>query len=186
MVIRRGKMANLSKRVYLNLFRHSEDTRTAKLITEAHLKKRPGWTSDSKMSARYVHLVGSDVDEAIFKHFGIKQEKEERQSLPQTCPICETINDSHANICSKCSKPISLRAVEKIEENQKQEVKKTAKKLVSDEIEEWKEKYFELQKEMILQRSAQTLTNAINGIPTVVKFLKFINYFSWLTLESFS
>ena len=168
MVLRRCKMANLSKKLYLNLFRHSEATRTAKYMTEAHMKKRHGWTSDSKMAARYVHLIDSDVDDAIFKQYGIKPAEEGRQNLPQTCPVCEMINDPHANICSKCSKPINPNGIAEIEENQKLEIKKVAKQLVSDEIKEWKEKYFELQKQAILQRSAQTLANAMNGIPTVI------------------
>ncbi len=168
MVIRRASIANLQKRLYLNLFRHSEATRTAKYMTEAHMKKRHGWTSDSKMAARYVHLVNSDVDDIMFKHYGIKNDKEERPNFPQTCPVCQTLNDSQASVCSKCSKPLNLQTIEKIEENQKLEISKLAKQLVSDEIEEWKEKYFELQKEMVLQRSDITLANAINGIPTVV------------------
>ncbi len=168
MVIRRASIANLQKRLYLNLFRHSEATRTAKYMTEAHMKKRHGWTSDSKMPARYVHLVNSDVDDIMFKHYGIKNEKEEQPNFPQTCHVCQMLNDSQASVCSKCSKPLNLQTIEKIEENQKLEISKLAKQLVSDEIEEWKEKYFELQKEMALQRSDITLANAINGIPTVV------------------
>jgi len=172
MVIRRASIANLPKRLYLNLFRHSEATRTAKYMTEAHMKKRHGWTSDSKMPARYVHLVNSDVDDIMFKHYGIKNEKEEKPNFPQTCPVCQTPNDSQASVCSRCSKPLNLQTIEKIEENQKLEISKLAKQLVSDEIEEWKEKYFELQKEMVLQRSDITLANAINGIPTVVNLKK--------------
>ena len=168
MIKRRGEIANLSKRIYLNLFRHTEATRSAKFMTEAHLKKRHGWTPDSKMPGRYTHLNSIDVDDALFKHYGIKKENEKIPHLPQTCPVCQTLNEHSANICSKCSKPLNLGAIEKIEEDQNLKIRKFAKKLVSDEIDEWKEKYFELQKEMVLQRSDITLANAMNGIPTVV------------------
>jgi integrase len=61
MIRRRCSQANLPKRVYLNLFRHSEATETAKYLTEAQMKKRHGWSQDSKMPGRYVHLVNADV-----------------------------------------------------------------------------------------------------------------------------
>ncbi|MCH8914958.1 MAG: tyrosine-type recombinase/integrase [Thaumarchaeota archaeon] len=168
MVLRRCAMANLSKKVHLNLFRHSEATRTAKFMTEAHMKMRHGWTADSKQAARYVHLINSDVDDALFKHFGIKLDKEEIQNLPQICPICKMVNDPHANICSKCTKPLNLGGITEIDELQKQEIKKLAKQLVSEETEEWKEKFFDIQKEMVLQRSSLALYNAMKGIPTEI------------------
>ena len=61
---RRAKMAHLKKRVNLNMFRHSEATNAAKFMTESQLRKRHGWTADSKMPGRYVHLVNADVDAA--------------------------------------------------------------------------------------------------------------------------
>ena len=48
----RCKKAELNKRVYLNLFRHSEATATANFMTEAQLRKRHGWTAESKMRTR--------------------------------------------------------------------------------------------------------------------------------------
>ena len=64
MFARRAKMAHLEKRVNLNMFRHSEATNSAKFMTEAQLRKRHGWSPESKMPARYVHLINADVDEA--------------------------------------------------------------------------------------------------------------------------
>lgn len=40
----RCEQANLPKRLYLNLFRHSEATESAKFMTEAQMKMRHGWT----------------------------------------------------------------------------------------------------------------------------------------------
>ena len=54
----RAKKANISKRIYLNLFRHSEATLTANYMTEAQLRKRHGWAESSQMPSRY------DVDSA--------------------------------------------------------------------------------------------------------------------------
>ncbi|MEX2192613.1 MAG: tyrosine-type recombinase/integrase [Nitrosarchaeum sp.] len=47
MIKRRAKSAHLSKKVHLNLFRHSEATESAKFMTEAQLRKRHGWSPDS-------------------------------------------------------------------------------------------------------------------------------------------
>ncbi len=121
MVKRRCEIAHLSKRVHLNLFRHSEATETAKYMTEAQMKKRHGWTSESKMPARYVHLVNADVDEAIFKHYGITKNEETKQKLPQKCHICEMPNPPEATICCKCGKPLDLEAGLKMEQVEKEQ-----------------------------------------------------------------
>ena len=110
-------MANLSKRVYFNLFRHSEATIMANFLTEAQMRKRHGWTSDSEMPGRYVHLVNADVDEAIFKHYGIKNAQEEKQNLPQKCFFCEVANAPEAKICSKCGKPLDIAAAIHMDKN---------------------------------------------------------------------
>lgn len=49
MLNRRCKLANLSKQVNLNLFRHSEATITANFMTEAQMRKRHGWEANSQM-----------------------------------------------------------------------------------------------------------------------------------------
>lgn len=72
MLNQRCNMANLSKHVNLNLFRHNEATVTANFMTEAQMRKRHGWAANSQMPARYVHLVNADVDSAIFEHLGIE------------------------------------------------------------------------------------------------------------------
>ncbi|MDH3311633.1 MAG: site-specific integrase [Nitrosopumilus sp.] len=72
MLNRRCRKANISKHVNLNLFRHSEATVTANFMTEAQMRKRHGWASNSQMPARYVHLVNADVDSAIFEHLRIE------------------------------------------------------------------------------------------------------------------
>jgi len=122
MIKRRCKKAKLSKRVYPNLFRHSEATRMANFLTEAQLRKRHGWTPDSKMPARYVHLINADVEDAIFKHYGIKKREEEKQQLPQICNICKTQNPPQGSICSKCGKPLDLKTALELEEKDKQEL----------------------------------------------------------------
>lgn len=121
MIRRRARMAHLSKRIHLNLFRHSEATESAKFMTEAQLRKRHGWSSESRMPARYVHLVNSDVDDAIFEHLGIKKVDERQAKVPIICHICEMPNSSESTICSKCGKALDLKTALEFEEKDREE-----------------------------------------------------------------
>lgn len=118
---KRVKIAELPKRVYFHLFRHSQITQTANFLTEAQQKKRYGWSSTSKMPARYTHLTDQDVDDAMLSHFGIKIQEKKEQRLPQKCKICEFPNTPDVNHCEKCGKPLDLEtALEKDEEREMQ------------------------------------------------------------------
>lgn len=122
----------ISKRIYLNLFRHSEATNAARFLTEAQLKKRHGWSSVSRMPARYVHLVDADVDEAILRHNGIITKKTEA-NMPKFCHICKMQNSYESELCNKCGKPLDLKKAIELEENNKQKIfasNKTAMKMM--------------------------------------------------------
>jgi len=56
------------------------------------------------MAAIYVHLSGRDVDGALLKVYGMedKEEKEETQLNPKTCPRCQEINQFSNKFCKKC------------------------------------------------------------------------------------
>lgn len=110
------KKANMSKRVYLNLFRHSEATNSARFLTEAQLKKRHGWSAVSRMPARYVHLVDADVDEAILRHNGITTKEKEIINIPKICHICNRANSSESELCNKCGRPLDLKKAVELEE----------------------------------------------------------------------
>ena len=118
MVRRRCRQAGLSKRVYLNLFRHSEATQTAQYMTEAQMRKRHGWTSYSKMPGRYVHLVNADVEKAILSHHGIFQEEQTKHAIPKKCPTCNMPNSLDSKICTKCGRPLDLKTASEIDEKQ--------------------------------------------------------------------
>ena len=116
--------AQLSKRVNLKLFRHSEATELANFMTEAQLRKRHGWSKDSKMPSRYVHLVNADVEEALMKHYGIKKEENKQAKLPKRCNICDTINPLDSSRCSRCGKPLDLQTAMEAEEKLQAEQEK--------------------------------------------------------------
>ena len=134
MITRRCRMANISKHVNLNLFRHSEATITANFMTEAQMRKRHGWTADSRMPARYVHLVNADVDAAIFEHLGIETKEKEDKNVPKICQVCEIPNSPESKICSKCGKPLDLETAHKIDEQEKENQKQLFKELIRAEI----------------------------------------------------
>jgi integrase len=71
MISKRCRMAKIPKRMNLKLFRHSAAIYMAKILTDAEMKKRHGWSRTSNMPARYVHLVDSDVEEKILAHYGL-------------------------------------------------------------------------------------------------------------------
>lgn len=85
------KHSGFRKRIFLNLFRHTEATNSAKFMSEGITKKRHGWSPTSRMPARYTHLVNSDVDEVIFKQFGINVEDIEKPKAPSKCHVCDMI-----------------------------------------------------------------------------------------------
>jgi len=116
-----ARTASLGKRVFLNLFRHSEATQLANFMTEAQLRKRHGWSPTSKMPGRYVHLINADVEDALFKHHGITKEEQTKQEIPAKCPICEMVNPVDAKLCSKCGKPLDLETALAREEKEKEE-----------------------------------------------------------------
>jgi len=118
MVQSRSKMGGITKKINLKLFRHSEATETAKFMTESQLRKRHGWSSNSRMPERYVHIVNSDVDEALFEHYGIKKPKNPDKKTPRICTICKNPNSFDSTICSQCGKPLDLETAINEEEKQ--------------------------------------------------------------------
>jgi len=115
-------IAQIHKRVWPNLFRHTGATKTGMFLTESLQKKRYGWSSSSKMPGRYEHMMNSDVEEAIFKHYGMSASKpEDLVNKPKICKICELPNSFDSKMCSKCGKPLDLAtSIELDEKNQQQ------------------------------------------------------------------
>lgn len=132
MVRTKCKKAGLSKRVYLNLFRHSRATQTAQFLNEANMRKRHGWTPYSKMPGRYVHMNDADVDHAMLSHYGLQEQEEKEPKLPKICPICQMPNAHDTKTCVKCSRPLDLETALREDEKEQaliKELTETNKKL---------------------------------------------------------
>ncbi len=125
---RMGAKAKLGKRIYLQLFRHSEATRTANYMTEAQLRKRHGWANVSKMPSRYVHLVDQDVDDQVLAQYGMKKPKQVKQ-ITNKCKFCDSFNQTEADVCIKCAKPLHLEQAIKIDEEKQAKLDKVEARL---------------------------------------------------------
>jgi len=115
-------VAQIHKRVWPNLFRHTGATKTGMFLTESLQKKRYGWSSGSKMPGRYEHMMNSDVEDAMLKHYGMSTSKDSPTvNIPKICHICELPNSYDSTICSKCGKPLDLETALAKEEKDKEE-----------------------------------------------------------------
>jgi integrase/ribosomal protein L40E len=119
------KRAGIDRRLYPYMFRHTRCTDLASRgIGEFNLKSFAGWTTESKMASRYVHLSGRDSIKAILQIEGIpipSQEKSQDYIKTKTCPRCNAENEQDALYCRQCS----LVLDEKVLFVEKQELKHT-------------------------------------------------------------
>lgn len=117
-----AKRAGIQKPVNPHHFRHSRATYMSQFLTEAQLKEYFGWVQESKMAARYVHLSGKQVEDAILRMHGLKQEDKKEDILKQkTCPRCKTLNDHNNQFCEKCWLPLSEQGLNELEETTNKE-----------------------------------------------------------------
>jgi len=112
-------------------------------MTESQLRKRHGWSSNSRMPDRYVHIVNSDVDEALFEHYGIKKLKKTDKKTPQFCSVCKNANPYDSTICSQCGKPLDLETALLEEEKSQSELQ-----IIRDEQTRMKQMMENIQKQL--------------------------------------
>ena len=115
-----AKEAGMQKRVYMHKFRHSEATDMAQFMTEPQMRIRHGWTSTSAMPDVYTHMNNDDVDNALFKHYGIKKIEQETENLPKICPTCKTANSPDSEFCQNCGRPTDIHTIINMEEKEKE------------------------------------------------------------------
>ena len=106
-----AQRAGINKRIYPHLLRHSRATHLANVLTEYQLKIYFGWTKTSDVPARYVHLSGRDVDDAVLKHYGIFA-----GDGSKLCARCGALNQKGAAYCMRCSAPLSADVAFRAEE----------------------------------------------------------------------
>jgi integrase len=109
--------AEIKKRVYNHLFRHSRSTELAQHLTESQLEEHFGWIPGSDMPRTYVHLSGKQIDDALLRVYGIKKADSMIPELTsKECPRCEKINGPTSKFCSRCGMAMNLESVKEIQE----------------------------------------------------------------------
>lgn len=101
------KTSGVDKRLNPHIFRHSRATHYANKLTEQQLKVFFGWSGDSRMASTYVHLSGSDIDDAVMKANGMVERKvEETKPQVKKCQRCQKINELTSKYCVVCGLPL--------------------------------------------------------------------------------
>lgn len=107
---RDAKKAELKKRVYTHLLRHS---RTTQLITQktplAIVEKSGRWKPGSKSLQRYVHLGDEDYKNEMLAQAGITTKEQPKVPKLLTCPWCQTLNPPGQ---TRCKEPKCRRALD--------------------------------------------------------------------------
>ncbi len=85
--------AGIKKPVNPHQFRHSRATYLSQFLTEAQMKEYFDWCQDSSMAARYIHLSGKQVDDAILKLNGIIKEEPKEDNCPEIYNPDQTDSD---------------------------------------------------------------------------------------------
>lgn len=117
----------IKRHIHCHLFRHTNLTHMAKILSETELKIHAGWGSDSKMASVYVHLSHEDVHNKLLKSMGFSVEEEikKEKNLLKThiCPnhVCGYENPGDAKFCLKCGYPLSLKIAVSLNKIKKKE-----------------------------------------------------------------
>jgi len=118
--------AGVKRHIHAHLFRHTNLTRMARVLSESELKIHAGWGSESNMASVYVHLNEKDVANKILERYGIITKAEQRETALfqiQICPnnVCGYQNPAEAKFCLKCGYPLSLKTAVDLKKLKEQE-----------------------------------------------------------------
>jgi integrase/recombinase XerD len=121
-----AKRAGIRHRVWPHLFRHSRLTLNAKFMTEAELCVFAGWRQGSPQTRVYVHLSGSDLDDKVLAHYGLKEKEQingEQVLQPRACPRCAAQNPATGTLCYRCGSYLDLKTAMLAEQDSAQRLK---------------------------------------------------------------
>lgn len=97
-----AKRAHISKKVKTHAFIRAQATEIAKTFTEQQMKRYLGWTSGFKMASNFVHLSGTDIDNAVLAKNGIKIESKDARLKPDECQRCHKMIPLESVYCGLC------------------------------------------------------------------------------------
>lgn len=144
------KRANVNKKAYPYVFRHSRANQLAHHLTEFQMNAYFGWVQGSSMPATYIHISGKDLDEHILRINGLKPGEihDYKKNKNRICPRCNEINGPTALYCGKCAEIVDPTLALKI---QMQEIEKPVRNIKTPFL-EWLQKDPEMRD--VLQRKA--------------------------------
>jgi len=108
------RRAGIEKPMTIHGLRHARATELTRFgMSELLLRRHFGWAPGSRMTERYAHLSGKDLDDAVLRANGVQPPEEAPKPGQQAiiCPTCGTPNDSSYSFCVKCSSSLTGASV---------------------------------------------------------------------------
>ncbi len=124
-----AKAANIKKRVWLYLFRHTALTHVEKEFGSSITEQYGNWRKGSPMRNVYTHLANSDQKDAILKKHGIKEKSSNSMINFRICYRCNTRNEPNARICKLCGLILDKEYANSIKSNEKAKIKELEEKI---------------------------------------------------------
>ncbi len=118
-----AKRAGLSDDISPHSLRHASATHHATKLNEFQMRQFYGWTGNSPMPARYVHLSGRDLDDAIREYNGLPATTHAAApspTKPKECPRCKHNNSALSSFCMHCGMVLDLKAAIEVQERSTQ------------------------------------------------------------------
>lgn len=104
-----GAKAGIKKeRCHMYMFRQGSATRNARFLTDAELRLMYGWSPNSKVPGRYIHLSGGDLDAKYLSVYarGKPVEPPKPEFAPVICPRCKEKASPGMMFCPRCATPL--------------------------------------------------------------------------------
>ena len=118
--------------------RHASLTQKSRILKEATLRVFAGWTTNSDMPRRYIHLFGNAACEDILEAYGLVSKDQQIDWLkPKQCPNCNEPNKPDSKFCAKCRMVLTYDAYNETMEEKRQK---------DSEIQTFKERMDNLEK----------------------------------------
>ncbi|MFH1311490.1 MAG: site-specific integrase [Nanoarchaeota archaeon] len=154
MLQRLKEESGFKKSLHPHLFRHSQASDMAKILTDAELRIFGGWAKTSQIIARYTHVTSDDVNEKRLESIGRIKPEQKKIAMEnlKPCPRCDEMVDyNKSKFCGKCGMSLDER-VEITEHTQKEKVKGDFESMFRKFIEKEKKKLREELKEELSKK----------------------------------
>jgi hypothetical protein len=100
--------------------RHTSLTQKSRILKESTSRIFSGWSANSDMPMRYIHLFGNAACEDILQAYGLVDKHQHPMNALQSkqCPNCNEPNKPDSKFCAKCRMVLTYDAYNETLENQ--------------------------------------------------------------------